>query len=108
MMRRQGGGRAVFGGGGGAVGGEGEEYDRGYPRGWRGLQLSLFPPTPPPLVSAAATTSSDLEPEIPFRFGWKEAVATVYGYTKLVFDGFAQVYLLDSTWGHMGEAEEER
>ena len=53
-------------------------------------------------MSAAAAASSDLEPEIPFRFGWEEAMAT-----DLAFAVFAWVYLLDSPWDYMGEAGEE-
>ena len=44
----------------------------------------------------AAAAPSDLEPEIPFEFGWEEDVATVDGYTKLAFSRFTRVYMLDS------------
>ena len=47
------------------------------------------------MVLSEATASSDSVRAIPFGFGWEESIATVDGYTKIYFAGFARVYLLD-------------
>ena len=51
-----------------------------------------YAPTHPKLEAAAA--SSDLEPEIAFTFGGKEAIETAFGCTELAFAVLARGYLL--------------
>ena len=47
-----------------------------------------------PLTLASAVASYDLNLEIPFVFGCKEAKETAVGYTELAFAVFKQGYLL--------------
>ena len=47
-----------------------------------------------PLTLASAVASYDLNLEIPFVFGCKQAKETAVGYTELAFDVFARGYLL--------------
>ena len=52
---------------------------------------------------AAEKESYDLDPAIPFEFGWEEIMATA-----LAFAVFNRVYLLDSPWNCMGGLVEEK
>ena len=72
-----------------------------------GILMNItIPPPLPPLVSAAAEASSDLEPVIHFGFGWEEAGVSTNGSTELEFAGFEWVSLLNSPWDCMGEVRE--
>ena len=66
---------------------------RGIGRGARAtITNENYVPHPPSLTAAAAL--SDLEPGMPFRFGFQEAIATKVGYKKIALSVFTQGYLL--------------